>query len=287
MKTRYLEFITSKDKQVLLKLVTPLSKEEKVLEVLVNHLKEMLYLSLEKSLFLNKVHLNLLNSFQLHVIKNKGFKPLLNSSSRVSYFTFFSLFLLFLLRSFNNNSYKDLKLYSLSSTLTRNLEELIRLAMLKLEEEEEEITKGAKSIKKGLNSIRKSLNYKLNRLRVKNIYEEEDEESDKEGEDLENEVEEEEDEEEDDVLSLASSSSLESLESSDSISSTSILKKVSSLSKEDNNVSILIKKKLLGVLITLFKQETNLYLFNSPIHSFFASKGLRVDLSIRDTLDFS
>jgi len=287
MKTRYLEFITSKDKQVLFKLVAPLSKEEKVLEVLVNHLKEMLYLSLEKSLFLNKVHLNLLNSFQLHVIKNKGFKPLLNSSSRVSYFTFFSLFLLFLLRSFNNNSYKDLKLYSLSSTLTRNLEELTRLAMLKLEEEEEEITKGAKSIKKGLNSIRKSLNYKLNRLRVKNIYEEEDEESDKEGEDLENEVEEEEDEEEDDVLSLASSSSLESLESSDSISSTSILKKVSSLSKEDNNVSILIKKKLLGVLITLFKQETNLYLFNSPIHSFFASKGLRVDLSIRDTLDFS
>ena len=160
--------------------------------------------------------------------------------------------------------------------------------MLKLEEEEEEIAKGAKSIKKGLNSIRKSLNYKLNRLRVKNIYEEEDEESNKEeGEDLENEVEEEEDEEEDDVLSLASSSSLESLESSDSISSTSILKKVSSLSKDDNNVSILIKKKLLGVLITLFKQETNLYLFNSPIHSFFTSKGLRVDLSIRDTLDFS
>ena len=293
MKTRYLEFITSKDKQVLLKLVAPLSKEEKVLEVLVDHLKEMLYLSLEKSLFLNKVHLNLLNSFQLHVIKNKGFKPLLNSSSRVSYFTFFSSFLLFLLRSFNDNSYKDLKLYSLSSTLTRNLEELMRLAMLKLEGVEEELAKGAKSIKKGLNSIRKSLNYKLNRLRVKNLdleVNEEEEESDKEeGDELEDEVEEdkEEEEEEEDRLSLASSSSLESLESSDSINSTSILKKVSSLSKEDDSISILIKKKLLGVLITLFKQETNLYLFHSPIHSFFASKGLRVDLSIRDTLDFS
>jgi hypothetical protein len=164
------------------------------------------------------------------------------------------LFLLFLLRSFNNSSYKDLKLYSLSSTLTRNLEELIRLAILKLEEEEEEIAKGAKSIKKGLNSIRKSLNYKLNRLRVKNIYKEEDEESNKEeGEDLENEVDKDEDEDEDNVLSLASSSSLESLESSNSISFTSILKKVSSLSKEDNNVFILIKKKLLGMLITLFK----------------------------------
>jgi hypothetical protein len=278
---------------VLLKLVEPLSKEEKVFTILVDHLKEILYLSLEKSLFLNKIHLNLLNSFQLHVTRNKGFKPLLNSNSRVSYFTFFSLFLLFLLRSFNDNSYKDLKLYSLSSTLTRNLEELMRLAKLKLEEEEEERAKGAKSIKKGLNSIRKSLNYKLNRLRVKNldldINEEEDEESDKEeGEDLENEIEEEENEEEEDNrLSLASSSSLNSLESSDSISSTSILKKVSSLSKEDDSVSILIKKKLLGVLITLFKQETNLYLFNSPIHSFFASKSLRVDLSIRDTLDFS
>ncbi len=50
-------------------LVAPLAKEEEegVLGVLVDHLTEMLYLSLEKSLLLSRVHLNLLNSFQLNV----------------------------------------------------------------------------------------------------------------------------------------------------------------------------------------------------------------------------
>jgi hypothetical protein len=39
-------------------------KEDKeLIEVLIDYLKEMLYLSLEKSLFLNRVYLNLLNSF--------------------------------------------------------------------------------------------------------------------------------------------------------------------------------------------------------------------------------
>jgi hypothetical protein len=51
---------------VLKGLVIPLLKKEKdkgLIEVLIDYLKEMLYLSLEKSLLLNKVHLNLLNSF--------------------------------------------------------------------------------------------------------------------------------------------------------------------------------------------------------------------------------
>jgi len=47
----------------LLNLASMPSKEEELLEVLIVNLKELLYLSLEKSIFLNKVHLNYLNSF--------------------------------------------------------------------------------------------------------------------------------------------------------------------------------------------------------------------------------
>jgi hypothetical protein len=50
---------------VLKGLITLLLKEDKegIIRVLINHLKEMLYLSLKKSLLFNKVHFNLLNSF--------------------------------------------------------------------------------------------------------------------------------------------------------------------------------------------------------------------------------
>ena len=44
--------------------MSPLSKEETILEILDLNLKEILYLSLEKSIFLNKIYLNILNSFK-------------------------------------------------------------------------------------------------------------------------------------------------------------------------------------------------------------------------------
>lgn len=62
-KTRYIEFITKYKREDLINLSSLLSKEEELLEVLIVNLKELLYLSLEKSIFLNKVHLNHLNSF--------------------------------------------------------------------------------------------------------------------------------------------------------------------------------------------------------------------------------
>jgi len=62
-KTRYIEFITKYKREDLINLSSLPSKEEELLEVLIVNLKELLYLSLKKSIFLNKVHLNHLNSF--------------------------------------------------------------------------------------------------------------------------------------------------------------------------------------------------------------------------------
>ncbi|OBT81063.1 hypothetical protein VE02_10325 [Pseudogymnoascus sp. 03VT05] len=226
-KTRYLEFLARRDKQVLKGLVAPLAKEEaggaSVLGILVDHLTEMLYLSLEKSLLLSRVHLNLLNSFQPNVTRNKGFKPLLEARSRVLYFTFFASFLTFLLRSYKGEGRKALKL-------------------------DEEDGEG--------------------------------EEDDGIGEG-----------EEGSTVTLTSpppsSSSSSTTSSVNSIGSASILDRVASLSEDDDATSTSIKRKLLGLLISLFKQETNLYLFKSPIHSFLACKSIREDLSMRDSLDFS
>ena len=47
----------------MLNLASMPSKEEELLEVLIVNLKELLYLILEKSIFLNKIYLNYLNSF--------------------------------------------------------------------------------------------------------------------------------------------------------------------------------------------------------------------------------
>jgi hypothetical protein len=63
IKTRYIDYINKYNIKDLVDLVTPLSKEEIALDILVLNLKEILYLSLEKSIFLNKTHLNILNSF--------------------------------------------------------------------------------------------------------------------------------------------------------------------------------------------------------------------------------
>lgn len=290
IKTRYLEFLQNKDKQKLLKLLQPLSKEEQALGVVVDVLKEMLYLSLEKSLFLNKIHLNLLNSFQLNVTLNKGFKPLLNSNSRVKYFNFFSAFVIFLLRSFNTGSYRSLKLYSLDSKAISQLQSLESLAQAKLEEDQR--LEANATPKNGLNGIRKSLSNKLNKLKAKNLelaleeesvtsLREEGSEEGWEGEEAE-------------VVSISSCSEISlSQESSSSLISLSsmhsdvVLDKVSSLSKEDSETTKSLKSCLLAIIIALFQQETNLNLFASPIHSFFAAKGLRGDLSLRDTLEYS
>ncbi|KAN0099058.1 hypothetical protein V8E51_012833 [Hyaloscypha variabilis] len=90
IKTRYVEYIHKYNINDLVELCAPLKEGESVLEVLAVNLKEMLYLSLEKVTFLNKSHLNILNSFEASKTRNKPFKPLLNSETRVRYFGFFS-----------------------------------------------------------------------------------------------------------------------------------------------------------------------------------------------------
>ena len=69
IKTRYIEYINKFNIKTLVKLVHLISKDssKKLLEILDLYIKEVLYLSLEKSVFLNKNYLFLLNSFN----KNK------------------------------------------------------------------------------------------------------------------------------------------------------------------------------------------------------------------------
>ena len=85
-KTKYVEYISKYPIKDLVDLVSPLKEGEEVLEVLILNLKEVLYLSLDKTTFLSKIHLNILNSFEANKIKNKGFKALLTSNSRIKYF---------------------------------------------------------------------------------------------------------------------------------------------------------------------------------------------------------
>jgi hypothetical protein len=75
--------------------------------------------------------------------------------------------------------------------------------------------------------------------------------------------------------------------SSSSRELSSILQRVASLNEDDDPISKSIKAKLLSLFNGLFRQEINLYLFKSPIHSFLAYKSIRDDLSMRDSLDFS
>jgi len=81
MKTKYIEFLSSRDLSQLSSLVSPISKEEEELSILNTSLQEVLYLSLEKSTFLIRIHLNILNSFEKNKVRNKGFTPLVNSLS--------------------------------------------------------------------------------------------------------------------------------------------------------------------------------------------------------------
>jgi hypothetical protein len=96
VRTRYPEFISKYNLEELRELYRTPVKEEISLEILVLNLKELLYLSLDKALYLPKVALNSLNSFEEDRTKQKGFKPLLKSTSRLKYFGLFSTFICFI-----------------------------------------------------------------------------------------------------------------------------------------------------------------------------------------------
>jgi Orsellinic acid/F9775 biosynthesis cluster protein D len=133
-KTRYLQFLNNKNLQSFALLSSPYKEDkEPLLSILVMNLKELLYLSLDKSRYINNVLLQHLNSFQRGVVRNKPFKPLLRSKSCTKYFNFFGCFLAFVFRSFYNNKYKEDKLYSLSKESKGLLKELKQLALMQQE----------------------------------------------------------------------------------------------------------------------------------------------------------
>jgi hypothetical protein len=100
VRTRYPEFISKYNLEELRELCRTPIKEEIGLEILVLNLKELLYLSLNKALYLPKVALNSLNSFKEDRTKQKGFKPFLKSASRLKYFRLFSTFICFIWHSY-------------------------------------------------------------------------------------------------------------------------------------------------------------------------------------------
>ena len=131
-----------------------------MLNILLINLKELLYISLERSYYLNELSLQYLNSFQANVIKNKPFRPLLRANSRVKYFNLFSCFIAFVYRVFIKKSYKEL--FFLSKNALDLLKELHRLAIL----QEEESLNSKRDLNKEFKQTKKSLNKKFNAFKL-------------------------------------------------------------------------------------------------------------------------
>ena len=80
--------------------------------------------------------MNSLNSFEEDRTKQKGFKPLLKSISRLKYFGFFSTFLYFLYRSYISKKYLgEKRLFYLLNISIQFLNKLESLLSLKEEED--------------------------------------------------------------------------------------------------------------------------------------------------------
>src|SRR5450432_2969572 len=288
-KTRYIQFLNKKNLRSLSSLGSPIKEDEELLFILSLNLKELLYLSLEKSSYISNIHLKHLNSFQKGVVRNKPLIPLLRANSRIKYFSFFSTFLAFIFRSFFNTSYKKDNLYSLSREAISLLEDLKDLASLEANEaleKEIDLTKKYKQTKKSLS--RKLNLFKINTfIKEGRMIEEEDLEEGEEEEDLRSNP---------SLSSLDSSTSSISIEEEDSsslssssstrIESTSItlLERIKEIGEANSSpISKKIKEKLLSLLILLAKEEVDLNIFSSPINSFFAIKSISSNLSFRGT----
>jgi hypothetical protein len=305
-KTKYLQFLNKRNLQSLALLSSPCGQdEEPLLHILVLNLKELLYLSLDKSMYVNSVPLQHLNSFQRGVVRNKPFKPLLRSHSRSIYFAFFSCFLAFVYRSFSSNTYKKDKLYTLSRECISLLKELKQLALL----QQEEAASTDLNLNKGFQQTKRALNKRLNSFTLnlflgKGALKDEEELDRGEGEgELSSDG-------NDSSYSSLSSSSTPSLSSreggregevegdEDSSSTTSVdstrslsntlLEKIEQLGKLENPTSVRIQERLLCLFMHFFKQEPPLYIFDSPIHSFFACKSINPSNStLRGSQDLS
>ena len=277
-RSRYPEYISLKTNKVLVELVAPIKKDEIVLNVLIINLKELLYLSLEKSTFLNKVHLNILNSFEDNKIRNKPFSPLLRAQTRVNYFNFFSLFLSFFIRALNKVVCKEaspfFKVSPSTLTLFNNLTDLVSD---KLKEDGDYILElGNKSLK----SKKKIFNQKVNLVKLTNMINKQEDSEDSSSES---------------TLNLSSSSSSSASTSNRSIkislldsSNTDTLKEIEKINNSKDLFALKVKDLLLKLLINLLQQATDLNIFDSPINCFFAAISIRsCNLSLRTELELS
>ena len=278
VRTRYPEFISKYNSEELRELCHIPSEEEIGLEILVLNLKELLYLSLDKSLYLPKVALNSLNSFEEDRTKQKGFKPLLKSASRLKYFGLFSTFVCFIWRSYISKKHLgEKRLFYLPDISVQFLNKLESLLSLKEEE-----NNNFNSLKLTLKDIQKKSNKRLTQGIISNlpVYRSLEEDSE-------------------DSRSISSNSSNNSSESSSSSSSNnstinnpsssdiSILERIREINKSSDLLSTQIKQCLLGLLISIFKQDINLDIFDSSINSFFACRSLRANNTLRDSFDLS
>ena len=283
IKTRYVEYISKYNIQDLQSLVVPVTSEEKVLEVLVLNLKEILYLSLEKSIFLNKIHLNILNSFEDNKIRNKPFKPLLNTQTRVKYFNFFSSFFIFFFRALSKSLETDISYFKVTQNIVSIFRTLISLVNRKIEADDNNYLELSN---KSFQESRKTINNKLNKAKfnlfLNNI---EDNSSNKasstSSETTSSSL----------SSSLNSTSSPSSSDSSSSINSAllessniEVLKKIQEINKSRDSLSVKIKDLLLELIISLLKQSTDLNIFDSSINSFFASISIGKNKAIKDSL---
>jgi superfamily II DNA helicase RecQ len=304
--TQYIQFLDNKNLESLISLSSNFKEgdkeEDPLLNILIINLKELFYLSLEKSRYINKLPLQYLNSFQKGVIKNTPFKPLLRANSRVKYFDFFSSFFAFTYRSFYSGKYKKDGLYSLSKEASTLLKELRQLAIQGVEEASTSNLDLNREFKRTKKAFNRSLNsFKLHFLLNKG--------ASLDKEDLRGEEWEGEEGDSSTISSLGSSnapsisstsSSSKSLEGEEDSSSTisidstksisnDVLEEIELVGKGSNNlISIKIRERLLDLFILLFKQEVSLYIFSSPINSFLASKSIRAsNCTLRDSLSLS
>jgi Orsellinic acid/F9775 biosynthesis cluster protein D len=301
IKTRYIEYINKYNIKDLIDLVVPLKEDEKVLEVLVLNLKEVLYLSLDKSIFLNKVHLNILNSFEDNKIRNKPFKPLLNSSTRVKYFNLFSLFIIFFFRALSKSLKEKTSYFKVDNSIIIIYNTLKSLIREKLEEEKDdylELSNNSyknkkKSINNKLNSLKLNSIINLNNLEKEEVYSSTSSNSNISS---------------DSIISINNQSSSSKSNSSSNFNSSSnssssinynldylldssninILDQIKEINKSSSSISIRIKELLIELLIKLLKQKTDLYIFDSSFNSFFAIISIRAkDKSFKDSLELS
>lgn len=294
IKTRYPDYINKFNIADLQSFVSPPSSKEDVLSVLLLNLKEILYLSIEKSILLNKVHLNILNSFEDNKIRNKPFKPLLTSNTRVKYFGFFATFFCFFFRalskalessvsSTSSSFSSSTKYFTITRDILDTFTRLKELARTKLNEEGEYLQQGTRVFK----ARRKTVDSRINSRKLNSVL--------NRGSD--DEIDEDSIVEED----SRSSSSIESILSYPSFSSSltpsnsflftsvnkEVLEAVRDINKSDDSLSLEIKSLLLHLVVSLLKQSTDLNIFDSPINCFFAAISIRENKSFRDTLDLS